>query len=385
MPPENSGPKGIEGQIWPNVAVGLQSTPVARPNVSPAMKSSLIRALDDAEISGASPIVGQVESAFSDFMGAYCLVTANGSVALTLALSAMGVDAGDEVLVPSLTYAATASAVVSVGAVPVFCDSDVGDWNVSLDSLKENVTHKTAAIIIVDIYGVTRNWAPVVAWAKTLGLGVVHDCAESFGAKWEGSPTGLESDIATFSFFANKLITSGEGGMVVTRDQRLLDKMRLLRGQGMSSRRYWFIEAGYNFRLSALQAALLPPQIEQIEEKLAQRWRIYRLYDELLEGVVNRVRGVMPDESDVAPWLYTVTLVGLRPLDLAHALARKGIETRPVFYPLDLQPAFSTYRRLENPTAKSISDAGISLPTYEEMTEPDVHRVARVIREAING
>jgi perosamine synthetase len=224
----------------------------------------------------------------------------------------------------------------------VFCDSDNHDWNVSYDSLVKGYTKKTKAVLLVDLYGVTRDWRPIVNWARSKGLSIIHDCAESLSSTWEGEHTGHLADIQTFSFFANKLITSGEGGAVATSNSDLLAKMRMLRGQGMSeSVRYWFEVPGYNFRLSSPQASLLLKQVSRLESTVVARNNLFERYDSWL--IDEASRPLAPDRATFSPWMYTVLLENIAPRDFAANLAMLGVETRPVFYPLHTMPAFAAY------------------------------------------
>ena len=369
---------------WPSPNTNNLKFPVARPGVREEDIQEVVSDLRNGNISGGSPTIAEAEEGLSQIVGADCLLVSNGSVAIMLALRALGIGVGDQVLVPNLTYAATASSVVNVGAIPVFCDSDPKDWNVSFDSLVENCSEKTKAIILVDLYGVTRDWGPIVGWARSKGLLVIHDCAESLASKWGGEPSGHSADIRTFSFFANKLITSGEGGAVATSNPELLARLRKLRGQGMSeSVRYWFEVPGYNFRISSPQASLLVRQIQRIEGTVISRENLFERYDALLGGEVTRPTA--PEGAVFSPWMYTVLLETIPPRDLAARLAELGVETRPVFYPLTTMPAFSTYDSgREFSSAVRIHEKGISLPTWTDWTDPELEELHRLLELGLN-
>jgi perosamine synthetase len=209
---------------WPNPDPDDVAFPVAKPDIRDSDIQSVFEDLNSGNVSGGSPTIRKAENALGEILLADCLVVSNGSVAIVLALEALGIGHGDEVLVPNLTYAATASSVIHVGARPVFCDSEVDDWNISLASVRASFTSATRAIILVDLYGVTRDWSPLVRWARSVGIHVIHDCAESLTSTWSGRPTGEGADVRTYSFFANKLITCGEGGAVATNNSELLKK-----------------------------------------------------------------------------------------------------------------------------------------------------------------
>jgi perosamine synthetase len=310
------------------------------------------------------------------------LLVSNGSVALSLALAALGIGADDEVLIPSLTFAATASAVVRAGARPVFCDSNESDWLISVDSMKKALNEKTRAIIVVHLYGVLANMKEIMEFAREYNLRVVEDSAEALFANSNSKYCG---DVTTYSFFANKLITSGEGGAVCTRDPDLFHKMEILRGQGMDpTRRYFFLEAGYNFRMSNLQAAVLVGQLTELEKASQMRETQENFYDNTLRPSLIRPK---PDvESKRIPWIYTAKISGIsmeKKLALAKNLATAGIETRPVFYPLDEMPAFWKFRRTENKVAQMIACEGISLPTGIHIREEQQNEICAFIKREI--
>lgn len=368
---------------WPDLKAQEIKVPVSKPDLSIRDMLAVMTALMKSEISGGSQTIRKAEAAFERYLGKDTLLTSNGSVAIILALRALGIGPQDEVLVPNLTYAATASSVVNVGATPVFCDVSDMDWNISLDSMRQNLSSKTRAIILVDLYGLTRDWSAEIAWARAHGLRVIIDRAESFGV--ELPPLGADvsaADVETYSFFANKILVAGEGGLVCSRDPEIISKMDLLRGQGMSkTERYSFLEAGYNFRISGLQAALVESQLRRIDQMLTRRRSIIDFYDLRLGDLVSR-----PDDARgnlYAPWLYSAILKlesALKPIDVAKKLAESGIETRPFFRPLDSEPAFSKYKRLENPYSHMVSSRGISLPTSSTMSQADLHFVVRSFR-----
>jgi perosamine synthetase len=372
-------------QTWPSPGFGKMLFPVAQPDISDFDIQAVERDLSSGNVSGGSPTIQKAEEALATILKADCLVVSNGSVALILALKALGIEAGDEVIVPNLTYAATASSVIHVGAKPVFCDSDSDDWNISLESAKESLSRKTKAIILVDLYGVTRDWSPVVAWARASGLSVIHDCAESLTSSWDGQPTGVQADIRTYSFFANKLLTCGEGGAVATQNPSLLNKMRVLRGQGMSEAvRYWFDIPGFNFRMSSMQAALLTAQTTRIREISARRDELFSRYDRIFGPYASRP--ISGPQGYNSPWMYTVSLQGVVPRSLAAVLAGRGVETRPVFYPLDSMPAFSSYRSdRPSPNAQRINEWGLSLPTWNTWSESDLTLLESVIKDGLHA
>ena len=358
---------------------------MASPFLPPAAIHKAVTALMSGEISGASKIIPEVEEQLASTWG--CLdstLVSNGSVALVLALSTLGIRAGDEVLVPNFCYAAVASAVTHVGAEPVFCDVDE-DWNISQESARSMLSERTKAVITVDNYGIARDWSLFHSWARSQGLVVVHDSAEGHGASIEGKATGLTADVITTSFFANKIITTGEGGaLLFPRDESLASVARKLRGQGMSvSHRFWFDSAGYNFRMPATMASLLPPQLKILSEILEQRRLIFERYDSHLAGLSSRVYDSESNRN--APWLYTMTLPNFDAYSIAEYLASQGIESRPAFYPLSGMPAFAENKSDECPRAYRISGNSMSLPTSNRMSLEIVDRIAEQVVIACSG
>jgi perosamine synthetase len=304
-----------------------------------------------------------------------------------LALKALRIGSNDEVLVPDLTYAATASSVMNIGATPVLCDVELETWGISIDSMERMVSKQTKAIIVVHLYGVPANIEKVMEFAKRHGLYVIEDCAESFGATINNRKVGTFGDVATFSFFANKLVTSGEGGAVSTSNAELFERMKLLRGQGMDpTKRYYFLEAGYNFRMTNPQAALLLGQLERLDEITGQRREVEAHYQELLNAYT---QGPVPlNGSNVAPWIYTTTFPLLnseKRASLARVLANEGIETRPVFWALSDMPAFEHLKSDVNTNTTTISATGISLPTGIHVSPEDRTQISKVIIKHLEG
>jgi len=358
--------------------------PVAQPWLSETERAYCNSALEKNWIGSNGPFNLRAETLLSEFFDQECLTVANGSVAIILALRALGIGPGDEVLVPDLTYAATASSVINVGAKPVLCDVNLDDWAISIGSMTAAITPKTKAVIVVHLYGQPADMRAQKEFCQQNNLYLIEDCAETFGGIYDGSKVGTFGDISTFSFFANKLITSGEGGAVTSANPVLISKMHLLRGQGMDpERRYYFLEAGYNFRMTNLQAAILSGQIERFTEIHQQRTHVENLYNELLAENSTRIIN-FPNRTS-APWLYTTTLKNIsEPMryQIAQQLALKGIETRPIFWPLSLMPAFSKYKqRHENTTALSISQSGITLPTGVQVDDEDIRLISRTIND----
>ena len=327
------------------------------------------------------------EKKLTQILGQESLTVTNGSVAIILALRALGINPDDEVLVPDLTYAATASSVIHVGATPIFCDIEVDSWGISIDSMRRKLSTRTRAIIVVHLYGKPANIGEILDFAHAHKLKVIEDCAEAFDASVGNQKVGTFGDISTFSFFANKLITSGEGGAVSSRNPSLIENMRVLRGQGMDpDRRYFFQQAGYNFRMSNLHAAILYGQLERLEEIKNQREIIEIEYRHSLKELIpNKIQ---LSHFHRSPWLFT-TLLEFQNVnqkwELASLLAKNGIETRPVFYPLSSMPAFEKYPSDENMVSKEVSENGMSFPTGKHVRVEDVRKICLLVSDFLKG
>jgi perosamine synthetase len=372
-------------QAWPQP--DQATTPIASPVLGAREASYVSQVLDSGWIGSNGFFSQSCETSFSDFFNRKALLVSNGTVALTLALAASGVGPGDEVLVPDLTFAATASAVISVGATPVFCDVELDTWGISVEDMRRKLTAKTRAVIVVHLYGMPARLSEIMNFASEQDLVLIEDAAEAFGATHEGRLVGTFGEFATFSFFPNKLLTSGEGGLLLCKSSELAELAKLLRGQGMSpSNRYFFLRPGYNFRLTELQSAILLAQWEKYSELKKLRAACEKAYYEDLSDVIQVPQGNFYHER--APWLFTARLKNVSTeskLHLASKLADSGIETRPVFYPLSQMPAFAPYSTGDNPNASLISREGISFPTGSHVDDAVRKYVVAEIRRCVRN
>lgn len=364
--------------------------PVSHPVLTGNEAQYVEECLQSSWISSIGRFIALFEDSFARFCGVgHAVACSSGTSALHLAFLALGVGPGDEVIVPTLTYVASANAVRYCGAQPVFVDSERDTWNLDPEQIEKRITPKTRAILAVHLYGHPAEMDPIVELARRYGLFVVEDAAEAHGAEYRGRKVGSLGDIAAFSFFGNKIITTGEGGMVVTGSAELRDKMRMLRGQGMDpKKRYWFPIIGFNYRMTNIQAAIGLAQMEQINQRLAERRHVAEWYTRHLEPLSDFIS--LPAERPWvrhAFWLYTIVLrdsVRLTRDEFMAGLAEAGIETRPVFYPMHLLPP---YRESEGryPVAEAVARRGISLPTHSLLTEEDVRYIAACIGALCHG
>jgi perosamine synthetase len=336
-------------------------------------------------ISSTGSFIQRFEGQFADEVGcSSALTVVNGTVALHLALLGLDVRPGDEVLVPSLTYIATANTVRYVGGEPVFVDVDPATWCMDPGLIEDSITRRTKGIIAVHLYGHPADMDAINQLAAVHGLWVVEDAAEAHFASYKGRPVGGLSDIAAFSFYGNKIITSGEGGAVTFSNRKLETRLRALRGQGMDpARRYYFPITGYNFRMTNVSCALLCAQLDRKREILEKRRGVFQAYRERLEGIPGIGFQPVAEWAEPSPWLYCVTVdakaYGHTSAELMAHLAERGIETRPFFLPLHRLPPFreESKARGENlPLTDSLARDGISLPSYGGLTVSEIDEIA---------
>ncbi len=367
----------------------MHRIPVAAPDLTGNEEKYVVEAIRSSWISSTGAFVGRFEKEFAAVSGTRASIgVANGTLALHLALMTVDLRPGDEVLVPSLTYVATANAVRYCGAEPVFVDVDPQTWCIDPKLLEASITRRTKGIIPVHLYGHPADMDVVNHTAATHGLWVVEDAAESHYARYKGRPTGSLARIGVFSFYGNKVLTSGEGGAITLDDPALEHRARLLKGQGVDpERRYFFPITGYNYRLTNLACAILCAQLERAAEIVAKRRALYASYHELLQGIPGI--GFQPQApwAEVSPWLFCITVdakeYGRTRDELAALLEDSGIETRPFFKPLHRLPPFVEESRKRGealPVTDRLSDAGLNLPTFTRMQQSDVGAVAAAIR-----
>ena len=372
-----------------NLASNKSFLPVSLPDITDHEIANVHEALASTWISSSGPFLDSFETKFADACGVeHALATSNGTTALHLAVMALGAGAGDEVIVPSLTYIASANAVSYVGATPVFVDSDPHTWCLDADHVSSVITPRTVGIIAVHLYGHPADMDAISQIAARHGLWVIEDAAEATFGTYKGRTTGSLSDIGVFSFFGNKVISSGEGGAVTTNDARLAEKMRLLRGQGMDpKRRYFFPEIGFNYRLTNVAAAILCAQLDRREFLLAARHEIADAYRTRLDQIPGLTPQPIADWATWTPWLVSVLVepdkFGIDRDALMDFLAQERIETRPFFIPMHRLPPYAELARRQGtafPVADRLAESGVNLPTYPAMTSSDVDRVAGSIQ-----
>lgn len=357
-----------------------QSIPLIEPYLGKNGRLYVTECFDSKWISSRGHFIADFEKAFAKFEGTeYAVAVSNGTVALHLALVALGIKEGDEVIVPDLTFAATINAVLHAKATPVIVDIDVNTWNISVQKIREAITDKTKAIIPVHLYGYPSDMPGIVKIAQEHDLWVIEDAAEAHGAEIEGTKVGAIGDIGTFSFYGNKIITTGEGGMCVTNDPELYEKMLVLRDHGMNKKnRYQYDVVGYNYRMTNPQAALGLAQLEEIEDILKARDQIAEWYERELNGIAGiTLRKTMKNVRPVS-WLFTC--LSRNRDGLISTLTDEHVETRPMFYPLHQMDIYKKYAHERYSNSIDIAKKGISLPTYFKIPYTFVERVCHLIR-----
>lgn len=355
--------------------------PIYQPILNGNEKKYVNECLDSTWISSKGRFVSEFELKFAEYTSMkYATTVSNGTVALHLALVALGIGPGDEVIVPSLTYIASVNAIVYTGATPVFVDSLESSWQIDPEDVKRKITSNTRAIMAVHLYGHPCEMDVLAACAREHDIFLIEDCAEAFGSQYKGRHVGQFGDIATYSFFGNKTITTGEGGMVVTNDETLHDRAVHFKGQGLAKhRQYWHDSIGYNYRMTNICAAIGLAQLEQADAFLTRKRQIAQWYNEFL---ADSLLVIHSEVGDVRHSYWMVSALVNEPAErdpLREHLATAGIETRPLFYPIHTMPMYSQ-RFQRHPVAENLGWRGINLPSWPGLSRDQVKFVCNTIR-----
>ena len=360
--------------------------PIYQPDIGSKEKAYVNQCLDSTWISSKGEFIERFQAGFAGYIGApQALAVSNGTVALHLALATLGLGAGDEVIVPSLTYISPVNAIRYVGATPVFADSDPVTWQVNVDDVAARITPRTRAIIVVHLYGQACDMVALAALASAHGLLLIEDCAEALGTRIGGRHVGTFGDIATFSFFGNKTITTGEGGMVVARGAAHQKLALKLRGQGLADdREYWHDVVGFNFRMTNICAAIGLAQLERAEDFIARKRLLAEAYTRELQGLP------LVLQAEVAGTTHSFWMCSLLTNDpeqrdpLRRALREQGIETRPFFHPVHTMPMYAQ-GQTGLTVAVDLGARGINLPSWPGLGEEGVQTVCAAIRTHFQG
>ncbi len=355
--------------------------PIYQPELGGNEKTYVNQCLESTWISSKGEFIDRFQSGFARYIGApQAIAVSNGTVALHLALAALGLGPGDEVIVPSLTYIAPVNAIRYVGATPVFAEADPTTWQVSPADVAARITPRTKAIIAVHLYGQACDMAALADLARSRGLLLVEDCAEALGTRIGSQHVGTFGDIATFSFFGNKTITTGEGGMVVAGDAALHRLALKLRGQGLADdREYWHDVVGFNFRMTNICAAIGLAQLERADEFLTRKRKLAEAYARGLDGLPLSMHAEVPGTTH-SFWMCSVLTDDAGQRDpLRRTMREAGIETRPVFHPVHTMPMYAQGQAGLG-VSVALASRGINLPSWPGLGEEGVETVCDVIR-----
>ena len=341
-------------------------------------------------ISSAGKYIAKFEQGFAD----YCnckqgITTTSGTTALHLALAALKIGKGDEVILPAFTIASCVFSIIYTGAKPVLVDAEPETWNIDVAQIERKVTPKTKAIMPVHIYGHPCDMDPIMDIARKHRLHVIEDAAEAHGAEYKGKKTGSIGDVNCFSFYANKIITTGEGGMIVTNDDNIADRARRLKDQAFSKeRRFLHTETGFNYRMTNIQAAIGLAQLENIERLVEARRKNAALYNKLLKGIPGVTLPMEKKWAKNVYWMYSIVIedeFGMSRDELMAFLKQKGVDTRTFFIPMHVQPAFRNMELFEGeryPVSEMLGERGLYLPSGSGLTAEQIQTVCEAVVEA---
>ena len=364
--------------------------PVNEPDLSGNEKKYLQECIDTGWISSEGPFIEKLENGMASTCNRkHAFAVSNGSAALELTVQAIGIGEGDEVIMPTFTIISCALAVIRAGATPVYVDADPLTWNMKVEDIGPLITERTKAIMAVHIYGITVDMDPLIEIAKKYDLKLIEDAAEVIGQTYKGQPCGSFGDISTLSFYPNKHITTGEGGMVLVNDDELAERCKSLRNLCFGKTdRFVHHELGWNFRMSNLQAAVGVAQLERLSQTLDKKREIGRMYHKYLEG--NESFTLPLARTDYCANIYWV--FGIISKDESrdakwwmNKLAEQGIGTRPFFYPMHLQPVLQIGSQSENnfPNSEKITKYGLYLPSGLNLDESLVEKISKLIKQTM--
>lgn len=354
--------------------------PLYRPYLSGNERQLVNECLDSTWISSRGEFIGAFEKQFADYVGVrHATAVCNGTVALHLAMLAIGIGPGDEVIVPTLTYVASVNTIVQTGATPVFVDSVESTWQIDPSAVERAVTPRTKAVMVVHLYGASSDMEAISKICAEHGLLLIEDCAEALGTFYRGRHVGTFGDVATFSFFGNKTITTGEGGMVVSNSADVHKKAYHLKTQAVSpTQEYWHDAVGYNYRMTNICAAIGIAQLEQVDLILQRKRQLAGWYDKYLAGLPVK-RQAEPAHTTHSWWLYSILVSPELRDGLRQHLRGRSVETRPLFPLVHAFPHYDTGQQF--PVAQAISKSGFNLPSYPGLEEADIRVIASNVRE----
>ncbi|WP_334152712.1 DegT/DnrJ/EryC1/StrS family aminotransferase [Agrobacterium pusense] len=361
------------------------SIPVYRPDLTELETRYVNECMSSTWISSKGAFIDRFEEAFETHTGIeHAISVSNGTVALHLCMVALGIGPGDEVIVPSLTYIASVNCILQVGATPVYVDSDLATWQMDVSDVEKQISPRTKAIMAVHLYGLPCDMEKISSICHRYNLRLIEDCAEAFGTYFRGRHVGTFGDVATFSFFGNKTITTGEGGMVTTSSSELAEKIFHLKNQGVSkNREYWHDGVAYNYRMTNLAAAIGLAQIQRSADILQRKRQLALFYENKLRDLPLTFHAEV-DDTIHSFWMCSIMVDALATREnLRNFLRERGIETRPAFFPAHTLP--HTYQAVMLPNSKEISERALNLPSFPTITPNERARVVDSIRDFFCG
>ena len=361
--------------------------PVYQPEITKLEKEYVLDCLDSSWISSKGKYIELFEDEFSKFTGSkYSITVCNGTVALHAALLALGIHDEDEVIVPTFTYVAPVNAIRYTGAKPVFVDCLEDTWQIDPEDIRNKITEKTKAIIVVHLYGHPAEMSQILEIAKEHNLFVVEDCAEAFGSMYEGKHVGTFGDVATYSFFGNKTITSGEGGMVCVNSETLYDRVNKIKGQGLAPyRQYWHDIVGYNYRMTNLASAIGYAQIQRSNQTLKRKREVAERYKNNFHSTNVSYHKEAPNVYH-SYWMFSVTMninEKRRNKIRIQLKEKSGIDTRPLFYPVHTMPMYCDEYQMHK-TSERIHRTGFNLPSYPTLTDEQIDYISDSVLQLSN-
>jgi len=354
--------------------------PIYKPFLDKTEEDLVSDCMKSTWISSKGTYINKFEDQIKAYINAnYCLTTSSGTSALHLAMLALDIGKGDEVITTNFTYVASTNAILFVGAKPVFCNIRSEDLNIDIDNIESKITPKTKAILYTNVYGFLCNYDRLNEIAKRHGLFLIEDAAESFGASYKNSMSGTLGDISTFSFFGNKTITTGEGGMVLCKNIEHYDKVVKLKNQGNSKKTYFHDILGYNYRMTNIQAAIGIGQLNKIDKIMSLKKKLYHQYKSKLENKVRFLKEL--DGTKPSYWMTPIIFESqVQKQKVENKLKENSIETRPFFTPIDQLPF---YEKSRCKSANGIYKLGILLPSYPNLSDVDQSKICKIINSII--
>lgn len=367
--------------------------PVNTPLIGDREKENLIACIETGWISSEGPFVTQFEAQMAAFSKRrFGIAVCNGTAALEIAARAIGIEAGDEVIIPAFTIISPAQAVSKLGAKPILVDSDPVTWNMDVNEIESRITPRTKAIIVVHIYGLPVDMDPVLDLCRKYNLKLIEDAAEMHGQTYKGEPCGSFGDASVFSFYPNKHITTGEGGMIVTNDPEIDTRCRSYRNLCfLPEKRFVHEEIGWNYRMTNMQAAIGVAQLEQLDTFVEKKRLMGGLYRQLLSELQDwlELPPVSTAYAESIYWVFGLILkenTGMNATEMMKELGAEGIGTRPFFYPMHLQPVYRKegwYLDEQYPVAERMAEFGFYIPSGLALTEEEIHTVANTLKKVL--